>query len=373
MQLPTPIGSKAHFFSTRDLVLIALIASIGGVLSTYITYLGKILGHMIGLPMGGGQIIAGLHIVWLVIAFGLVGKPGTALVTGLLKGLIELFMGSTHGVIVVAITLLEGGLFDLVMVSGRVSASLSNHRWEHSRNYIVSTYLAATLAAFGGVLIFYAMFFSALPIQYILAITALACGSGAMFGAYLGRTLLFSIEKSGIVLGKGTMTHGRAPTVPTPRGYAYIVIPVLFLGCCIGGALSYHTVSTDAAAPSGGDVTDGLGVTGAVENELWVSVEEVRSSNDTVSATFQTPFQSEAEENYTGIPLSTIITYAEPYPRASKVSVIGRDGYTMTFQLEKIATQPDVIVTADGDLLRLVADSYDGSYWVHDIVALEVY
>ena len=53
--------------STRGIVTIAVLASLGGVLSTFVGYLGNLVNLALGVPFGAGQFMAGLHVFWLVV------------------------------------------------------------------------------------------------------------------------------------------------------------------------------------------------------------------------------------------------------------------------------------------------------------------
>ena len=55
-------GPKSYYFSTRDLALIAIVSAAGGVLSTYVGYLGNLMNRAFGVPFGAGQWMAGLHV-----------------------------------------------------------------------------------------------------------------------------------------------------------------------------------------------------------------------------------------------------------------------------------------------------------------------
>lgn len=63
---------KSDRFSNRDLLVIAVLSGIGGVMSTYIGYLGNLLNNLLGVPFGAGQFVAGLH----VFCSGLLGQLG---------------------------------------------------------------------------------------------------------------------------------------------------------------------------------------------------------------------------------------------------------------------------------------------------------
>ena len=80
---------KTYFYSTRDLLVMAALASLGGIAGTYINALGDAVQSVLGFA-GTTQWAAGLHVLWLVLAAGIVKKPGTGTITGVLKGFVEL-------------------------------------------------------------------------------------------------------------------------------------------------------------------------------------------------------------------------------------------------------------------------------------------
>ena len=113
------IGERRPLLEIREIVLVALLASIGGVLSTYVGYIGNLINRLFGVPFGAGQLIAGLHVLWPILARLLIGKFGSGTLTGVTKGAIELLSGGTHGVVIVVISLVEGLLIDLGMGRSR--------------------------------------------------------------------------------------------------------------------------------------------------------------------------------------------------------------------------------------------------------------
>ncbi len=67
-------------------------------MSTYVGYLGNLINQIFGVPFGAGQFASGLHVFWFILAAGLIRRPGGPLPPqAFLKGIIELFTGSTHG------------------------------------------------------------------------------------------------------------------------------------------------------------------------------------------------------------------------------------------------------------------------------------
>lgn len=65
-----------YYFSTRDLLTIAILASLGGVMSTYVGYVANVINRLVGVPFGAGQVVAGLHILWIVLILAITGKKG---------------------------------------------------------------------------------------------------------------------------------------------------------------------------------------------------------------------------------------------------------------------------------------------------------
>ena len=83
---------KNYYFSTRDLMMMAALAAVGGISSTYINMIGDFFQSFLGFA-GGTQWDAGLHIVWLMLAALMIRKPGAATTVGLIKGIVELLTG----------------------------------------------------------------------------------------------------------------------------------------------------------------------------------------------------------------------------------------------------------------------------------------
>ena len=104
--------------NTREIATIAVLSSLGGALSTFVGYLGNIINMSLGIPFGAGQFLAGLHVFWLVLIRALVPRNTAGTFGGLLKGLIELFTGGTHGIVIVLVSLIQGMLIDVVAKFG---------------------------------------------------------------------------------------------------------------------------------------------------------------------------------------------------------------------------------------------------------------
>jgi energy-coupling factor transport system substrate-specific component len=101
-------SEKGHYAEIKEIITIALLSSLGGTLSTFVGYLGNLVNLALGVPFGAGQFIAGLHVFWLVLIQAIIRKRGAGTFGGLLKGIVELFTGSTHGIVIVLVSLVQG-------------------------------------------------------------------------------------------------------------------------------------------------------------------------------------------------------------------------------------------------------------------------
>ena len=106
---------RREFFTLHELLMMAALAALGGVTSSVVSLVRAAVHTLIVLP-GGMQYLAGIHVLWLVLAIGLVRKPGAATVTALLKGSVELLSGNPHGLLVLLYSFFGGIAVDVVWV-----------------------------------------------------------------------------------------------------------------------------------------------------------------------------------------------------------------------------------------------------------------
>ena len=321
-----------YYFTTRDLVVIAILCALGGVLSTYVGYLGNLIDRALGVPFGAGQVMAGLHVFWFILAMGIVRKTGTGTIAGVLKGVIEMLMGSTHGVVIILVSCVEGLLVDLCLLPFRERHSL--------RAYSV----AGGVSACSNVFIFQAIYFSGVPITYILIIAGLALVSGVVFGGYFGKGILDSLLGSRVVRVEKERLGGRI-------GLHSIVSIVLALSL-IGGAGYYFTQVFHS--PWGGASCT---IQGNVENPYTYYQSDFEVVTITTEG-LQGATQSEPPTDYTGVPLNVILLRVSSDVVATVVRVIAPDGYEVSFDLDEVMNDDEMILIEEGDSLRLIAANY---------------
>lgn len=350
--------------TTKDLVTIALLSALGGALSTYIGYLGNLVNHIVGVPFGAGQFLAGLHVLWIMLALGITRKKGAATATGLLKGIVELFMGSTHGIVIVVVSAAQGLIPDLVLFSDKAKAQRGP----------ISYALAGGLSATSNVLVFQVFFFSGVPVILIVLLCMLAFASGMIFAGWLSIEMLESLDLSGVVPSK------KGTYVDTPEEYdkafsarkaektkrtAAMAAVVAFLIVFAAGGVYYFTFiySTGGSA---------VQITGAVSDSYDFLYSDYRDREVMLNAELNGSVTHIGPRNYTGIPLKIIITEAKPLANATEVVVWGSDGYSATFSLASVLNDDTLILILDAGQYRLVAAQYEGAYWVEMVVTIEV-
>ena len=332
----------------RDLVLIALLAAVGGVLSTYIGYLGNLINRLFGVPFGAGQLIAGLHVIWPLLARGLTGRFGSGTLTGLTKGAVEFLSGGTHGVVILLVSLAEGVLVDLGLSVPR-------------RRSLGWTMLAGAVSSASNVFVFQAIYFSGLPPLVLLAMAALSLISGAFFGGYLAWDIERILIASGVVR---RATTEAAVGRPNWRAHAATLLVVLAF---LGGAVYYVVNVYDPFAREGAARIEGnVEARGPFVFEEWdgetVTVRtELRGSVTYVEAT-----------DYTGVPLRDILGVHRPRDGAARVRIIAEDGYEAAFDLEEILARDDVLLILEDGRLRLVVPGADGATWVRKVTRIVV-
>jgi len=349
---------KKYFLSTKDLVTVAILSALGGGLSVYVGYLGNLINRVVGVPFGAGQFMAGLHVIWIILAVGITKKKGVGTATGLLKGVVELFLGGTHGVVIVVVSLVQGLLIDAVLFKDSTK----------EKRELIPYGFAGGISAASNVFVFQAFFFAGVPIILIFALGMLALVSGVIFGGYISLQMMDSLEQGGLIYG--SKSEKKDTDKPVYIRYGSAMVTVIFLiSFTVGGAYYFHNVYESPGS-------EAISVTGEVDNEYGFVYEDFEEHEKVVEAELEGSVTYEPPKNYTGIPLNVVIDNAEPDEGASEIRVIATDGYDREFDLESVMDDDEVIITFEDGEYRLVVDSrkegYTGTDWVRDISRIEV-
>ena len=340
--------NRKHLLDVRAIVLVALLAAIGGVLSAYIGYIGNLINRLFGVPFGAGQLIAGLHIVWPLLARSLTGRFGSGTLTGLTKGLVEFLAGGTHGVVIVLVSLVEGLLVDVGMGISR-------------RQSLMVTMLAGAVASASNVFVFQAIYFSGVSLTFIFVMAGLSLVSGAFFGGYLAWDLRRFLVASRLV--------ANTPTPAAKRHAAWrkhLVTLAVVIGILAGGVYYYIAIYDPFASP------DAARVKGAVLEPFTLRYGEWSDRLVTITAELRGSVSYVPPRDYTGIPLRQILDRARPKDDATTLRVIAEDGYEARFGLSSVLKDETLVLSLDEGRLWLIAAAYDGAHWVKRVTSLVV-
>jgi energy-coupling factor transport system substrate-specific component len=330
----------------RGLVLIALLAAVGGVSSMYVGYLGNLVNRLFGVPFGAGQLIAGLHVVWPLLARLLLGRFGAGTLTGAIKGLVEFLSGGTHGVVIVLISFVEGLLVGLGLGSSR-------------RGGLVLTMVAGAIASASNVFVFQALYFSGVSTAFILFMAGLALVSGATLGGYLA----WDLRR---ILVAARLVRAAAPkAVPRRVAWRRHLLTAVLVSGLLAGAVYYFVAVFDPFAEPGS-----VRIEGAVRAPYTLRMEAWDGAFSTVTAELRGSVSYEAPRPYTGIPLPNALQRADPEPEASRVRVIADDGYEAAFELAAVLRDETMLLVLENGTVRLVAAAYEGSYWVRRVTRI---
>ena len=158
-----------------------------------------------------------------------------------------------------------------------------------------------------------------------------------------------------------------------------LMLAFLLVGCA-GNEEPAGTTSdgeSQSAEPSQTEEVQALQVSvdGNVENTLDFGLSDFEGQEVTIEAEKKKCEETEAAQEYTGIPLSVILNEANPTAESTKLTVTSSDGYEKNFVLEDVMADESLIISEQDGSLQIIAgdtEIYDASYWVSDVVKITV-
>jgi len=336
------MGQRRYYFSTRDLLMMAALAALGGVAGTYINTIGDLFQSILGFA-GTTQWAAGLHVLWLALAVGLTGKQGAGTVTGVLKGVVELLSGNTHGLLVLLVDVVAGLLVDLGFLPFR------------DKNSLPAYALAGGLASASNVFVF--QLFASLPADVLaygalLLVAGVAFISGVLFAGLLGRLLLNALRRAGVVKDR--------PPVPTDRRIAPVFLAsaallTLALGLYLRQALQ-------------GPATIHVG--GAVTSPYDYPLEHGDIPQVTAEGTLR-----DVTTRYSGVPVRELVAQAQPQSNAALLLIRASDGYAFFISMDEVHDNESLLLTSQGEgeaASYNVVGARNSKAWVRGVSELAV-
>jgi energy-coupling factor transport system substrate-specific component len=108
------VGGGWNFnYSTRDIVIVAVIAAIAGVVNTGMGNVWYLANSSLG-PMGGA-LLQGAFMWAYILVVWLVRKPGAALALGIIEAAVEILLGNASGVGTLGWGISQGLAIEVVM------------------------------------------------------------------------------------------------------------------------------------------------------------------------------------------------------------------------------------------------------------------
>ncbi len=136
---------KNYKFTTKDLILIALMAAIGIAIKPLV----KTITHLISTPLGipGGTFGGGFYMMWLCLIAAMVPRFGSATLTGLVQGVVVLITGwyGSHGAASIITYALPGLAVDVLAYLYRRRIKLDGQILYCVGANLVGTYLVGWL------------------------------------------------------------------------------------------------------------------------------------------------------------------------------------------------------------------------------------
>lgn len=185
----TKAGGWNFNYTTRDLILLAVIGAIAGVINVGMGIVWNA-ANAAGGPLAGAAL-QGTFMWAYLLAFFLVRKPGSMLIIGLLEASIEALLGNPSGISTIGWGLTQGLGAEIVMAIN----NYSNFSW------FAFAMAGAAASQFGTVWTAYLFGWDSTPEivrQYWIA-TPINLISGAIFSGLLGYWLGQMIAKTGLV------------------------------------------------------------------------------------------------------------------------------------------------------------------------------
>ena len=177
-------------FSAFDLVIMAMMASLGIAIKPVVVPLAHIITGPLYIP--GGVVAVGFYMLWLVLGAGLLGKRGTATLIALVQAIMVVSIGvfGTHGIVSFGTYLLPGIAVDLVLLVTR-----------HRGCCIGCCFLAGIAANISGTFLVNIVFFQLPIVPLILSLSTAALSGG--IGGMIAYTIIKQFQRFNILNHEG--------------------------------------------------------------------------------------------------------------------------------------------------------------------------
>ena len=173
-------------WKTREVVIVAIIAAVIGVIYTLMDYAYMPLSAVLG-PVFM-ELTFGIYLLSAALPMFIVRKPGFALFGALVTAAINILLGSAYGIQVVLAGVLQAAGVELVYALFKYKPTLL---------CLVLSGIAAAVFVF--VRDYFVFGYSALPVWTIVAMLAVRFVSAAVIGVVLVKVIRAGLAKAGVM------------------------------------------------------------------------------------------------------------------------------------------------------------------------------
>jgi energy-coupling factor transport system substrate-specific component len=340
-----------YYFSTRDLLVVAILGSLGGVMSTYVGYVANTINHLLGVPYGAGQVVSGLHILWMVLVIAITRKPGAGVLGGAVKGFVEFVSGSRFGALVILISLAEGLFAEIGF-------------WPFRKHRTLSYVLSGGIGSVSYVILTQLLWQVYDNVFLLAGVSLLAFLSGAVFAGYFTGGVMGNLEDAGIV--RREKSEKGLLSFSLPKAFALVLVV----------AIAFSAIYYFALVQIRDDPME-VRVTGKVALEKEYYIPSYGSQFRTINATMVGTYKTSPDQDYTGLPVSYVLRDARAHADATRIDVVAADGYYQTFNVSEIRDDNLLLNVSDVEsnqkYVRLIARGYAGGMWVRNVQVIRVY
>jgi len=181
------MGSRAlKKFTVFDLLIITMMAALGVAIKPIVVPLCHMITGPLYIP--GGTIAGGFYMLWLVLGYGLVNKPGTATLIGIVQALLIMAVGffGNQGMVSLITYVTPGVFVDVLYLMIRSGPNTTS-----------KAFAGGVAANVAGTWIVSLLLFRLPWIPLLLSLTSAALSGG--LGGLIAYKLIIQLEKFNII------------------------------------------------------------------------------------------------------------------------------------------------------------------------------
>lgn len=317
-------------FSVYDLLIIAILAAAGIAIKPVVVPLVHLISGPLMIP--GGSLAGGLYMLWMIIAYGIVRKPGTATLLGLVQALMVIFTGiiGSHGIMSLFTYTMPGVAVDLFLL-------LIGHRICCR----TCSFFAGGIANVTGTACVNVVFFQ-VPGVYLILILSIAFLSGSV-GGLLAWKLLEILDDYNVLPKKECTEkkHSLKPILFITIGLLIIAPVCMFLNTSNAeGNIDGYTLTISHEGKT-------------IDTFSYQDITEMKSVE--VEKEILSAKHADEAGTFRGVPLEDILNRADPDLMKKYTKFISRagDSYSSALSSEDLEQAANVLVVYEKDGKKL--------------------